>query len=174
MGSLLSVTEPDPTLGTQVTTYTYNAVNQLLTVTMARSNGTQTRSFAWTGSDMTSATNPENGTVTYTYNGAHQVLSRTDAKGQKTQYTYDSYGRKTMVQHYNASQVEQISQRATYTYGDNGNAPSFSQNAWGRLASVQFSNETPGSPEQFTYLYSYAVPGEVVAQRLQVSTGAPR
>jgi hypothetical protein len=36
---------------------------------------------------------------------------------------------------------------------------------------VQFSNETPGSPEQFTYLDSYAVPGEVVAQRLQVSTG---
>ena len=33
--------------------------------------GTQTRTFAYTGADMTSATNPENGTVTYQYDGAH-------------------------------------------------------------------------------------------------------
>jgi len=151
MGNLTTVTEPDPVLGTEVTTYTYNAANQLLTVSMPRSSGTQTRSFQWTGSDMTSATNPENGTVTYTYNGAHQVLTRTDAKGQKTQYTYNSaFGQKTMVQHFNASGVQQSSQSVTYTYGDNPLAPVFSQNAWGRLSSVQFSNEAPGSPEQFT------------------------
>jgi hypothetical protein len=29
---------------------------------MPRDNGTQTRTFAYTGSDLTSATNPENGT----------------------------------------------------------------------------------------------------------------
>jgi YD repeat-containing protein len=84
MGNLVTVSEPDPALGTDVTTFAYNAVNQLVTVTMPRATGTQTRSFQWTGSDMTSATNPENGTVTYTYDAAHRVLSRTDAKGQKT------------------------------------------------------------------------------------------
>ena len=115
---------------------------------------------------MTSATNPENGTVTYTYDGAHRVLSRTDAKGQKTVYSYDNYGRKTMVQHYNASQVEQTNQRLTYIYGDNY-VTDFSQNSWGRLAEVLFSNETPGSPEQTAYLYSYSQPGRVVAQRMQ-------
>ena len=34
---------------------------------MPRSTGTQTRSFTYSGSDMLTATNPENGTVTYTY-----------------------------------------------------------------------------------------------------------
>jgi YD repeat-containing protein len=48
---------------------------------MPRDNGTQTRTFAYTGSDMPSATNPENGTVTYQYDGSHRVTKRTDAKG---------------------------------------------------------------------------------------------
>src|ERR1039457_1447775 len=169
MGNLVTVSEPDPAGGTDVTTYNYNAVNQLLTVTMPRSSGTQTRSFQWTGSDMTSATNPENGTVSYTYNGAHRVLSRTDAKGQKTQYNYDRYGRKTMVQHFNASQVEQMNQRVNYTYGDN--YPNFPQNAWGRVFSVTFSNETPGAPEHFQYLYSYTPSGHVTQQVMQLNSG---
>jgi YD repeat-containing protein len=145
MGNLVTVAEPDPVSGTQVTTYTHNAANQLLTVTMPRSGGTQTRSFQWTGSDMTSATNPENGTVTYTYDGAHRVKSKIDAKGQKTQYTDDGYGRKTLVQHFNSSQVEQMNQRVNYTFGDNSGAPAFSLNAWGRLAAVAFSSETTGT-----------------------------
>jgi YD repeat-containing protein len=172
MGNLVTVTEPDPVSGTVATTYTYNGANQFLTVTMMpRSNGTQTRSFQWTGSDLTSATNPENGTVTYTYDNAHRVLTRTDAKGQKTQYTYDLYGRKTLVQHFNAAGVEQLKQQVTYTYGDNAGAPTFSQNSWGRLASVAFSNETPGAPEGFSYLYSYDTAGSVTTQRMQVVTG---
>src|ERR1017187_9957814 len=121
---------------------------------------------------MTSATNPENGTVTYTYDGAHRVKSRTDAKGQKTQYTYDQYGRRTMVQHFNSSQVEQSSQRVTYTYGDNFGVTDFSQNALGRVASVAFSNETAGSPEQFAYFYSYTPSGHVNKQRMHLGTGS--
>jgi YD repeat-containing protein len=62
---------------------------------MPRAGVTQTRTFVWTGSDLTSSTNPENGTVTYQYDGMHHVTQRTDAKGQKTQYTYDSYERLT-------------------------------------------------------------------------------
>ena len=68
-GNLLTVTEPDPsstTGGTVATSYTYNSSNQLTLVTMPRAGITQTRSFQWTGTDLTSTTNPENGTVTYT------------------------------------------------------------------------------------------------------------
>src|SRR5580704_6195732 len=173
MGNLVTVAEPDPSLGTDTTSYTYNAVKQLLTVSMPRSSGTQTRSFQWTGSDMTSATNPENGTVTYTYDGAHRVLSRTDAKGQKTQYSYDTYGRKTMVKHYNSSQVEQTSQRVTYTYDvDWTGFSGYGGYPLGRLGAVQFSNETPGSLEQFTYTYSYSQGGHVLLQRMQLNSGS--
>ena len=54
----------DPTEGVG-TRYTYDALGHLTGVSMPRSNGTQTRTFAYTSTDLTSATNPENGTVTY-------------------------------------------------------------------------------------------------------------
>jgi len=69
-------------------------------VQLVRDGYTQPRTFQWSGTDLVSATNPENGTVTYTYDGAHHVLSRTDAKGQGTGYSYDAYGRLTAVAHY--------------------------------------------------------------------------
>jgi len=65
-GNLIAVTEPDPanpTAATFVTNYTYNGANQLTTVSMPRNGITQTRTLVWTGADLTSATNPENGTV---------------------------------------------------------------------------------------------------------------
>jgi YD repeat-containing protein len=100
-GNLFQVTEPDPNRsGILNTFYSYNGANQLIQVSMPRSEGTQTRTLVWSGSDLVSSTNPENGTVSYTYDGAHHVTSRTDAKGQQTQYSYDSYGRLTEVRHY--------------------------------------------------------------------------
>ena len=71
----------------------YTALDQLTSVQITAGGVTQTRTFTWSGLEMISATNPENGTVTYTYNAAHQVTSRTDAKGQVTNYSYDAYGR---------------------------------------------------------------------------------
>jgi YD repeat-containing protein len=59
---------------------------------MQTASGTQTRTFTWSGADLVSTTNPENGTVNYTYDDAHHVLTRTDAKNQQTQYTYDMGG----------------------------------------------------------------------------------
>lgn len=63
MGNLVTVTEPNPAGGSNlVTSYTYNVLSQLTQVSMPRTEGTQTRTFQWSGSDMVSATNPENGT----------------------------------------------------------------------------------------------------------------
>ena len=68
LGNLVRVIEPDPAGGADwITNYTYDALGHLTGVSMPRSNGTQTRTFAYTGADLTSATNPENGTVTYQY-----------------------------------------------------------------------------------------------------------
>jgi YD repeat-containing protein len=73
-GNLTSVLEPDPLnqpSGTLTTSYAYDILNHLTTVTMPRATGTQTRTFNYTtgttvGTLLLSASNPENGTVTYT------------------------------------------------------------------------------------------------------------
>jgi hypothetical protein len=75
-----------------------------------------------------------------------------------------------MTQHFNAAGVEQTSQKVTYRYDVNNSATGLPENARGRLTSVKFSNETPGSPEQFTYLYTYTPTGHVTTQRLQIGT----
>ena len=130
---------------------------------MPRPQGTQTRTFGYTGADMTSATNPENGTVTYTYDATHHVTSRTDAKGQQTQYTYDTYGRLTEVQHY-PFQGEDVSQRVNYMYD-------WGTNGMGRLSWVQFAGNDYWSPTTFSYSYSYNQAGRVISQGM--SLGAP-
>ena len=74
-GATTKVTDPagkwkqfaNDAMGNLVTSYAYNFANQLRKVTMPRTEGTQTRTFQWSGSDLVSATNPENGTVTYQY-----------------------------------------------------------------------------------------------------------
>src|SRR5438128_8609134 len=78
------------------------------------------RHFVYSGTDLTSATNPENGTVTYQYDSDHHVTKRTDAKGQETRYTYDTYGRLTQVQHWAGTPlVEMDMQRVNYSYDSN-------------------------------------------------------
>jgi len=146
------VIEPNPAGGANfVTTYSYDGMNHLVGVTMTRPEGTQTRSFVYTGPDLTSATNPENGSVSYTYNAAHQVTTRTDAKNQVTQYTYDSYGRLTGVGGPGFGYG--------YTY-DTPIDPNFGATyTAGRVAAVSFGSG-------FTYQCSYNPAGRVITQRL--------
>jgi YD repeat-containing protein len=94
-GNLTKVIEPDPLnqpSGTLTTTYAYDILNHLTTVTMPRATGTQTRTFNYTtgttvGTLLLSATNPENGTVTYTYNTDKTLATKTDALNQQFRYT---------------------------------------------------------------------------------------
>ncbi|MGD0779148.1 MAG: RHS repeat domain-containing protein, partial [Candidatus Solibacter sp.] len=65
VGNLINVFEQNPAGGADwVTTYTYDALGHVISVSMPRSNGIQTRTFAYSGADLISATNPENGMVT--------------------------------------------------------------------------------------------------------------
>jgi len=177
MGNLVNVYEPNPAGGADlVTVYTYNGLGQMTDVSMTRSTGTQTRHFVYTGKDLTSATNPENGTVTYQYDASHRVTKRTDALGQETHYLYDSYGRLSQVEHwvwvthtqYGRDPWQQLDelprQRVTYHYDSNPLDGTYSQYTQGRLAAVEFSEENVGMG--FTYQYSYNQAGRVTAQRM--------
>jgi RHS repeat-associated protein len=175
MGNLIKVLEPNPDTTTDgrylVTDYTYNGISQLTQVWMRRyapgstTNYTdQYRTFTYTGTDLASATNPENGTVTYQYDGDHHVTQRTDAYGQQTRYSYDAYGRLIEVQHWTGSPLsEQLNQRVDYYYDINP-CSGFSQNGWGRLTAVNFKmgDEAQGC----VYQYSYNQAGRVTSQKM--------
>ena len=183
-GNVIQVTEPNPAGGTFATNYTYTPADQLTGVSMTRGNVTQTRTYLYSGSDLVSSTNPENGTVTYTYDQSHHVLSRTDALGWQTQYTYDSYARLTGVL-YNGSQA------VTYYY-DNTNPstgiqPPQQQNSLGRLSAVAFGGGTPypyshtapggnvtdAYADSYYYIYGYNAAGRVTTQDMAVVGGFP-
>ena len=106
LGNLIKVEEPNPafmqsdnTATNFVTNYTYDLEGHLTQVQMPRPYGggsyTQTRTFNYnlaTGK-LTSAVNPENGTVNYGYYADGLLQSKIDAKGQKVLYSHDGYGR---------------------------------------------------------------------------------
>ena len=88
LGNLTTVLEPDPANqpgGTLTSSYTYDWMKHLVGVSMPRAGATQTRTFVYDSAGrMTSATNPENGTVSYTYNSDNTLQYKHDAKGQDT------------------------------------------------------------------------------------------
>jgi YD repeat-containing protein len=126
------------TNGQATTTYTYDVMNHLIGVSMPRRMPggnvvTQTRTFNYGGSYLLSSTNPENGTVTYGYNTDGTLAAKTDAKGQTLLYQRDAYGRVLTV---SLAGIPNTVLR-TYTYDTNSVDNTYSQNAWGRLTTVQ-------------------------------------
>jgi YD repeat-containing protein len=89
LGRLQSVTEA----GTAVTSYTYDALDDLTSVAQG---SLPNRTFAFDSqARLGSATNPESGTTTYTYDPNGNLTSKTDARGVKTNFTMDLYSRVT-------------------------------------------------------------------------------
>jgi RHS repeat-associated protein len=78
-----------------VTTYGYDTLDDLVSVTQSGSHG---RSFAYDSlKRLTSSTNPETGTtpVTYTYDADGNVLTKADARAITITYSYDNLNRLT-------------------------------------------------------------------------------
>jgi len=106
---------------------------------MPRGSVTQTRTFNYnlTTGWLTSATNPETGTVSYTYNADGSLASKTDAKNQPTTYTYDNYGRLTQASTNNPYGQPIPDSSYTYYYDSNpldSTYPPYPPNyGWGRL-----------------------------------------
>jgi YD repeat-containing protein len=124
-GNLVTVTEPDPanpSTATFDTSYGYDWMKHLTSVNMTRGAIQQTRGFVYDDAGrLTSATNPENGTVLLYYNADGTLQYRHDAKGQETVYSYDGTKRVSTIQRYPAGRnnTEVLCQRVIYTYDTN-------------------------------------------------------
>lgn len=155
-----------------VTTYTYDVLNHLTSVSMPRGGTTQTRTFNYTsgttvGALLLSATNPENGTVSYTYNSDQTLATKTDAKGQQFTYSYDLYKRLTSVS------VGGNALRS-YSYDSNPYDSSYSQYAAGRLAAIQYpainyTYNSASASTTFTDMFTYTQAGQLAGKRLRVT-----
>jgi RHS repeat-associated protein len=190
-GRLAQVEEPNPSGGSYFTTYTYDLLDHLIGVSMPRSTGTQTRTFNYTnpttgqpGALLLSATNPESGTVSYTYDSNNRPLTIVDAKGQQKRFFRDSMGRITQVHRSVTSGglfVEDPMQLTTYYYDTNPFNSTYSQNALGRLAAVQYyggncSSYTPSGSQSGCDLiqewYSYSTAGARVGKKVVLTRGS--
>ncbi len=196
-GNLTSVVEPDATQtntgGVATTTYAYDVLNHLINVNMPRqmpggNTVTQQRTFTYSGPYLTSATNPENGTVYYYYNSDGTMSVKWDAKGQAAGYflwyLYDSYGRLTTMQTMSGTPLDYYGTPTvlrTYSYDLNNADGSFSQNALGRLTTVGYNVPSASTAydsnghaiaftnDLVTEMYSYSIAGQVAGKRLRVA-----
>ncbi len=124
---------------------------------MPRDGTTQVRTFTYDTATqrLSSATNPENGTVSYTYNADGTLATRTDARGQRTEYSYDPYRRPTQVRHF-VGTGEDLCQRVDFYYDSNPFDGTISQNAWGRRTAEVFKTScTATQTVTFTQMYGY-------------------
>jgi YD repeat-containing protein len=150
-------------------------MNHLSGVTMPRAGATQTRTFVYDDSGrLTSATNPENGTVSYYYNSNNTLQYKHDAKGQDTVYTYDTQNRVTEIQRYanGKNGAEDMCQRVTYSYDTNPyDSTGKYQYTTGRLTAAVYpvcNVLDSNSNVSVTEMYSYHPAGAVTIKDLHI------
>jgi RHS repeat-associated protein len=146
-----SVTSPN-----QATSYAYDVLNNLTGVTQ----GSQSRSFSYNSlGRLTSAVNPESGTISYGYDSNGNLTSKTDARGIVTSSTYDALNRVTQRAYASPSPSPvnyQTTPTVTYTYDDKTNAK-------GKLTKVSSSVST-------TEYTSFDVLGRVTGHKQTTSS----
>ena len=137
-------------------TYQYDANGQL---TKLRQSETATKSYTYSGADLTSASGGTQGDVSYTYDANHNVTSAV-RDGLETQYTYDSAGRVVRSEVYPghgfatkatytadgsrlASSTDTLYQTVNYTYTHSA-------------ASSKVKEELPVSGSQYTTFMTYS------------------
>ena len=136
LGRLTQVYE-DPSGLNYLTNYSYDVLDNLTTVTQ----GSQTRTFVYDSlKRLTSATNPESGTVSYTYDNNGNLLTRLDARNITTTLAYDALNRVTSKSYNDNPQTPLVS----YFYDNQSlpaGAPAFSRGySTGLLVAVTYGN----------------------------------
>lgn len=73
------------------------------------------------------------------------MATKTDAKGQRTEYSYDIYGRMTQERHYTPQNAEKPCERVDYRYDSYEGAPSgYSDQAVGTAGGNEVGPRRPG------------------------------
>ncbi len=142
LGRLTTVYEDPNSLNYQ-TSYSYDVLDDLTQV----SQGVQTRTFAYDSlKRLTSAYNPESGTVGYQYDNNGNLTQKTDARNIVTTIAYDSLNRPTSKNYTNDGG---ITPAVAYFYDAQslpGGAPTFSRGySTGRLVAVTYSGGSAGN-----------------------------
>jgi RHS repeat-associated protein len=155
---------PTATCGTTgtLTSYTYDAFGDLMTVVDAASHMVANNSYDIRGRKTTSI-DADMGTWTYVYDGFGELYSQTDAKGQLASFTYDALGRVlthtelglTSAYVYDTASGKGIGQpasasaspgSATHWLGFNWNGADWSGGSYART----FTYDTLGRPSTLT------------------------
>jgi len=167
----------DPTGKNYLTSYTYDVLDDLKTVTQ----GAQTRSFTYNSlKQLVSATNPESGAICYgptaspcteNYDGNGNLLYRTDSRGVTTSYTYDALSRVTAKSYSDGATPGVFYAYDTATLGIGrlasvstaalGSIPAFSTlvTSYDALGHPTASTQTIGSANSYTFSYTYNLAG---------------
>ncbi|MFN8007375.1 MAG: DUF922 domain-containing protein [Terriglobia bacterium] len=178
LGRIIQVEEA-PSFGwTYSTSYSYDALGNLVGVSQGAQPG-QSRSFVYDAlSQLRSATNVENGTVSYLYDENGNLTQRTDARSTVTTYIYDNLNRLTN-RNYTLAGTTAATPNVTYTYAT-ALSPCGAYSV-GRLCSVSSSaattSNTYGHPlgsitqssqltssQTYTFSYGYNLAGTVTSQ----------
>ena len=158
LGRLSTVYE-DPSGVNYSTSYSYDALDNLITV----SQGAQTRTFVYDSlKRLTSATNPESGTVSCDYDNNGNLLRKTDARNITTTFVFDALNRPTSKSYNDNPQTPPVN----YFYDSQtlpAGAPSFDRGyATGRLVAVTYGSSSSAG----TYR-GYDAMGRVIRQYQQ-------
>jgi YD repeat-containing protein len=162
-GNLTEVMEPNGSTQnppSMETDYSYDALNNLLSVTQKGISGTDTaraRSFAYDGlSRLACASNPENttascpttyssyvtGTTGYSYDANGNVLAKTDARGVTVNYGYDNLNRLVSKKYGGNAPAGSLS--SCYVFDTSGNGHGLLGFEWTQTGSCP--STPPGSP----------------------------
>jgi RHS repeat-associated protein len=133
------------------TDYAYDALNNLLSVTQkggSTSGNWRTRSFIYDSlSRLTSATNPESGTITYAYDADGNVLTKTAPSPNQA-----STGTKTVVTTYAYDQLNRITERS-YADSDTSNPPTANSSYGYDGVAIASTNCPENTPPALTDTY---------------------
>ena len=186
-GRVLSVVE-DPGTGPQTTSYSYDVLDDLLTVVQ----GSQTRTFTYDAQGRSvTAQNPESGTLCYglivssvcnaQYDGNGNLLYRSDPRGVVTGFAYDALNRPTGISYSDGTPTVTYSWDSGATYSK-GRLVSVSTTAgtvnaitgYDSTGNITSSSQTIGG-STYGFLYSWNLAGALTSETYPsgavVSTG---